>query len=721
MFFKILKLFTLFFLAFFCFFLTLDVIYPLNLDALKKDESKVVFYSNGEILRIKLASDGTLRFYTKNVPDVLKQSVVLFEDKYFYYHFGINPLSIIRAAIHNINHKNRIGASTLTMQVARMLSQNERTYANKIREIFVALQLEWRFSKDEILNFYFNLAPYGGNIQGVKAASLSYFQKDLDELSYAQMALLSTIPKNPNKNRLDRRSNINILKNRVIKMLYKANIIDKNAFIRAQNEPFQNTRKSLPYNAPDFSDVAIKNGLKDTNLSLKMQQNLQNVLKTSMLALREKNANNAAGIIIDNTKMSVIAFVGSHDELANDGKNSALNMKRNVGSTLKPFIFSLGLDSGLITPKKELIDTQITLNEYTPRNFNNSFIGIVSASDALRFSLNIPFVSLNEKLGENSLFELMQKANLVDEKKEFYGASIVLGSSEISLLNLAHLYTIYANKGMLKPLEFAGELVNGQKDEMFLISEQSAFLTAEILSNASRTYLGNAWQYAQNTPRIAFKTGTSYGTRDIYAVGVNQNYTIAVWIGNFNAQKMIGLTGLKDASKVIFDMFKLISLNENLSFMRKPSGIKSEKICLDAFSLKECKNEQDDEIIEGVKPLSQCENMRSEELDFLIKNEILTKLELSQSPCKEHLRDKKPVFSSPYANENIIAFNEVSKIMVKCYAFLGDEIFLKIDDNEFIKVESGSENIVSLPLGEHTLKCLDENSNLTQIDIKIRR
>ncbi|MGG7047965.1 MULTISPECIES: penicillin-binding protein 1C [unclassified Campylobacter] len=701
--------------------MTLDVIYPLNLDALKKDESKVVFYSNGEILRIKLASDGTLRFYTKNVPDVLKQSVVLFEDKYFYYHFGINPLSIIRAAIHNINHKNRIGASTLTMQVARMLSQNERTYANKIREIFVALQLEWRFSKDEILNFYFNLAPYGGNIQGVKAASLSYFQKDLDELSYAQMALLSTIPKNPNKNRLDRRSNINILKNRVIKMLYKANIIDKNAFIRAQNEPFQNTRKSLPYNAPDFSDVAIKNGLKDTNLSLKMQQNLQNVLKTSMLALREKNANNAAGIIIDNTKMSVIAFVGSHDELANDGKNSALNMKRNVGSTLKPFIFSLGLDSGLITPKKELIDTQITLNEYTPRNFNNSFIGIVSASDALRFSLNIPFVSLNEKLGENSLFELMQKANLVDEKKEFYGASIVLGSSEISLLNLAHLYTIYANKGMLKPLEFAGELVNGQKDEMFLISEQSAFLTAEILSNASRTYLGNAWQYAQNTPRIAFKTGTSYGTRDIYAVGVNQNYTIAVWIGNFNAQKMIGLTGLKDASKVIFDMFKLISLNENLSFMRKPSGIKSEKICLDAFSLKECKNEQDDEIIEGVKPLSQCENMRSEELDFLIKNEILTKLELSQSPCKEHLRDKKPVFSSPYANENIIAFNEVSKIMVKCYAFLGDEIFLKIDDNEFIKVESGSENIVSLPLGEHTLKCLDENSNLTQIDIKIRR
>ncbi|WP_169763881.1 penicillin-binding protein 1C [Campylobacter mucosalis] len=721
MFFKILKFTTAFFIVFFAIFLVLDAMFPLNLDALNKSQSKIVYDKNGEILRIKLSDDGALRFYTSNIPEILKNSVILFEDRYFYYHFGINPLSIIRATFHNLKSQNRIGASTITMQVARMLGQNERSYKNKIKEIFIALQLEWRFSKDEILKFYFNLAPYGGNIEGVKAASLSYFGREPNELSYAQMALLSTIPKNPNKNRLDRKSDINRLKNRVIKMLYKANIIDKSAFKRAQDEPFFNVKKALPYHAPEFSDVALKNGLEKTNLNLNLQNQLNIVLKNAMLDLKDKNANNAAAVVIDNSKMSVVAFVGSHDQSSKDGKNSALNMKRNVGSTPKPFVFSLALDNGLITPKTELVDTQIALNEYVPKNFNDGFLGVISAADALRFSLNIPVISLNTKLGQNSLYELLQTANLVEYKKEYYGASIVLGSSEMSLLNLAHLYTIYANNGILKPLEFAGELVNKQTKDISLISEQSAFLTAKILSQANRAYLGNAWQYAKNTPKIAFKTGTSYGSRDIYAVGINKDYTIAVWIGNFNAQKTIGLTGLKDASKIIFDMFKLISLNQNLSFIAKPDGIVTKPTCLDAFSLKECKNLQDDEQILGVALKDSCEYIRTEELDFMLKNEILTKEELEQSPCKDILKNKKPVFFSPYSNQTILVSDEISKIMLKCHAYLGDKIYYKVDDSDFIKVQNGSENIVNLALGKHQLKCLDENSNLTEIEITLRR
>ena len=231
--FKFLKFLALFLALIIGVFLILDQIYPLNLDALKKDEAKILLDKNGNIINMKLSSDGIWRFHEQSFPNSLKQCVVLFEDRYFYYHFGVNFASIFRAFFHNLRSDNRIGASTITMQVARMLEPSDRSYKNKIREIFRAFQLELHFSKDEILNLYLNLAPYGGNIEGAKAASFFYFGKELNELSYAQAALLSTIPKNPNKNRLDRVSNINALKNRVIKMLYKANLIDLSAFKRA--------------------------------------------------------------------------------------------------------------------------------------------------------------------------------------------------------------------------------------------------------------------------------------------------------------------------------------------------------------------------------------------------------------------------------------------------------------------------------------------------------
>nr|WP_258032104.1 penicillin-binding protein 1C [Campylobacter concisus] len=702
-------------------FLMLDQIYPLNLDALKKDEAKILLDKNGEIINMKLSSDGIWRFHEQSFPNSLKQCVVLFEDRYFYYHFGVNFASIFRAFFHNLRSDNRIGASTITMQVARMLEPSDRSYKNKIREIFRAFQLELHFSKDEILNLYLNLAPYGGNIEGAKAASFFYFGKELNELSYAQAALLSTIPKNPNKNRLDRVSNINALKNRVIKMLYKANLIDLSAFKRAQAEPFKNVRIRAVVNASDYANVAFKNQISKASLDLNLQKDMLKILKDAMFSLKAKNANNAAAVVIDNKKMSVVAFIGSHDERARDGKNSALNMKRNTGSTLKPFIYSLALDSGLITPSSQLIDTQIYLNEYVPKNFSNDFLGLVSAKDALNFSLNIPVINLDIKLKDNSLYELLEKVNLVDENKEFYGSSIVLGSAEMSLIDLAHLYTIYANGGVYRPLEFAGKNYKNEDKNITLISPQSAYLTAKMMSEASRSYLKNAWQYAQNTPKIAFKTGTSANSRDLYAIGVNEDYTIAVWVGNFNAEKTDKLTGLNDVSKIVFDMFKLIAQKRNLSFMSEPEGIEKVPTCLDAFSYETCKKTALDDRIVGVKLQDKCESLRGEELEFLIKNGFLDKNEVKNSPCAEVFKDKKPVFAYPYDGEEIVTDENVTQIVLKCYAFLGDEIYLKVDDLNFSKIENASEKRLDLALGEHTLKCLDQNSNQSEITIKLRR
>ena len=719
--FKFLKFPALFLALVVAIFLILDQIYPLNLDALKKDEAKILLDKNGEIINMKLSSDGIWRFHEQNFPNSLKQCVVLFEDRYFYYHFGVNFASIFRAFFHNLRSDNRIGASTITMQVARMLEPSDRSYKNKIREIFRAFQLELHFSKDEILNLYLNLAPYGGNIEGAKAASFFYFGKELNELSYAQAALLSTIPKNPNKNRLDRVSNINTLKNRVIKMLYKANLIDLSAFKRAQAEPFKNVRIRAIVNASDYANVAFKNQISKASLDLNLQKDMLKILKDAMFSLKEKNANNAAAVVIDNKKMSVVAFIGSHDERARDGKNSALNMKRNTGSTLKPFIYSLALDSGLITPSSQLIDTQIYLNEYVPKNFSNDFLGLISAKDALNFSLNIPVINLDLKLKDNSLYELLEKVNLVDENKEFYGSSIVLGSAEMSLLDLAHLYTIYANGGVFMPLEFAGKNYKNEDKNITLISPQSAYLTAKMMSEASRSYLKNAWQYAQNTPKIAFKTGTSANSRDLYAIGVDEDYTVAVWVGNFNAEKTDKLTGLNDVSKIVFDMFKLIAQKRNLSFMSEPDGIEKVPTCLDAFSYETCKKTALDDRIVGVKLQDKCESLRGEELEFLIKNGFLDKDEVKNSPCAEVFKDKKPVFAYPYDGEEIVTDENVTQIMLKCYAFLGDEIYLKVDDLNFSKIENASEKRLDLALGEHTLKCLDQNSNQSEITIKLRR
>ena len=719
--FKFLKFPALFLALVVAIFLILDQIYPLNLDALKKDEAKILLDKNGEIINMKLSSDGIWRFHEQSFPNSLKQCVILFEDRYFYYHFGVNFASIFRAFFHNLRSDNRIGASTITMQVARMLEPSDRSYKNKIREIFRAFQLELHFSKDEILNLYLNLAPYGGNIEGAKAASFFYFGKELNELSYAQAALLSTIPKNPNKNRLDRVSNINALKNRVVKMLYKANLIDLSAFKRAQAEPFKNVRIRAIVNASDYANVAFKNQISKASLDLNLQKDMLKILKDAMFSLKEKNANNAAAVVIDNKKMSVVAFIGSHDERARDGKNSALNMKRNTGSTLKPFIYSLALDSGLITPSSQLIDTQIYLNEYVPKNFSNDFLGLVSAKDALNFSLNIPVINLDLKLKDNSLYELLEKVNLVDENKEFYGSSIVLGSAEMSLIDLAHLYTIYANGGVYGPLEFAGKNYKNEDKNITLISPQSAYLTAKMMSEASRSYLKNAWQYAQNTPKIAFKTGTSANSRDLYAIGVDEDYTIAVWVGNFNAEKTDKLTGLNDVSKIVFDMFKLIAQKRNLSFMSEPEGIEKVPTCLDAFSYETCKKTALDDRIVGVKLQDKCESLRGEELEFLIKNGFLNKDEVKNSPCAEVFKDKKPVFAYPYDGEEIVTDENVTQIMLKCYAFLGDEIYLKVDDLNFSKIENASEKRLDLTLGEHTLKCLDQNSNQSEITIKLRR
>lgn len=699
----------------FILFLILDLLFPLNLDALNKEKSQILYDRNGKIVNMAISKDQIWHFNSTKIPDIIKNSTICFEDRYFYYHFGVNPIAIIRAFAHNLTSKRKIGASTISMQVARMLKPKNRTYFNKFIEIFNAFQLELHFSKDEILQMYLNLAPYGGNIQGIKAAAYFYFAKEIDELSYAQAVLLSTIPKNPNKNRLDKKSNINNLKNRLITTLYKQNFITKSQYKRALNERFQNQRFSSIKFAPHYANIAFANKITNSNLDLDLQTNLQRFLANEIANLNDKNVKNGSAVLIDNEKMAVVAYAGSHDFGAIDGQNDGIKSIKNVGSTLKPFIYAKALDNGIITPNSKLIDTKFILPNYTPKNYSDEFMGIISATQALQFSLNIPAVRLNTLLNQDSLYEMLKFADLIEFDKEYYGAGIALGGISLSLLDLTHLYTIFANNGELKPLEIGGKIIDKNAT---LISPQSAYLVANMLKNTPRSYLNSVWKNTANKPNLMFKTGTSADARDLYTIALSPKWTLGVWLGNFDGSKTDDISGGESAAKVAFNMFDYLDKRFGFVDFITPTGITKQKICTDVYNNGICKDEQDDFLIEKVNLKSKCDLFDSSELYFMIKSKYLSRNDLENGVCANKFKQIRPILND--IDGKVFQNNNNFKLEITCTAVFGDEIYISIDEQKYTKKPNAKAFFERFVSGEHTIKCLDEYSNLSEAKFELK-
>ncbi len=702
-------------------FLVFDFLYPLDHDKLYRLQAKQIKASGGELLRFGLSKDGFWRFDVKDdeVPELLKKSVLLYEDRYFYYHFGINPASIFRAIIHNLTSNKKIGASTITMQVARMMQRRQRSYKSKFIEMFNALQLEWHFSKDEILLFYLNLAPYGGNIEGIKAASYFYFKKSPRELSIAQMALLSLIPKNPNLNRPDVGKNLKQKRRKILSKLYLNKIITKSQSLRANAEPILKKRVKAPFYAPHYTNIALKYDLHVTSLELKIQRFIEEILKKHLYNLKNLHVKNGAAILIDNEKMKVIAYVGSQDFNSKLGQNDGVKAIRSPGSTLKPFIYAMALEKGLITPKQKIFDVPLHVGFYEPENFDKRFFGLISAKEALQFSLNVPAVELNTLLEKNSLYELLLKADIssIDKPKEYYGNSIALGGFGISLLDLAHLYTVFSNDGKILPLNVAGRVLD---KNISLISKESAWIVSEILSDGIRPELSEFWE-SLNLPKIAFKTGTSASSKDLYTLGYTKKYTFGVWLGNFDGEKTDDLTGLESASKIVFEMFRFLDKKDQLGWIKKPKNVLKKEICIDALIGDSCKQIDEDFIIKGVGRNTTCKKLRGEVLAFLIENNHIKSLkDLSQNSCINEWREFKPVFVSPYDKADIFIDNK-RKILLKCYSFGDDDtIYFKIDNQELLKARSGDEVFVEIDKGYHELSCIDAESKVVTNKIHIK-
>lgn len=677
--------------------LFLNIVFPLNKDLYNFKYSKIYFSYDNKPIRMKIAEDEYWRFYTTNekVPKLLKESILVFEDRYFYEHFGVNIFSIFRAVFNNLFNSSRIGASTITMQVVKLVEPKKRTYFNKLIEIFRAIQLEINYSKDEILNMYFNKAPYGGNIEGLRAAAYFYFKKELKQLSISQMAILTTIPKNPNVNRPNRQKNLSKKKNIVLEKLLEKGLINSSEFKRAKNEEIVSIKQKAIFDVVQYTQTLPSTNKTDifTTIDYEMQKFIQKYLKNETKKYNKNNLFNSAAIVIDNKTLDIKAYVASNDfyDKKNGGENDGIVMKKSPGSTLKPFVYALALDEGLITTKRNLLDIPFIFNEYSPKNYNKKFYGEISVEEALKLSLNIPVIDLQNQLGSNSLYELLEKAGVVlNGLKADYGLSIAVGGVDLTLLELTKLYTIFSNSGIYK--------YNNEK----LISKEASYLISEILATGYRNKFSGYWQSSIYTKKIAFKTGTSSDARHLYAIGYTPNHTIGLWFGNFDNRKTKGdISGINTVLDSLIQIFEKIK--EKNSWFDKPRTISTKKVCTDYYNNDNCSNLVDDLTY---KAESKCMQLNTQKLEYLNKVKKIPIKDIIKNSCYSNIDDSfKPSILSPINQETYIFNKAIPKDLrvLKIYCqyskdgsvtlYLNDKI---IKNNLYLEVSEGSYNLVCM-------------------------
>ncbi len=521
--------------------------------------STTVVDRNGKLLRAYAMADGRWRLPVDAKTDVdpgYLKLLFAYEDKRFYEHHGIDPLALSRAAFQLVTRGEIVsGGSTITMQLARLMEpRHQRSVYAKLRQMVRAVELERQFSKDQILNLYLALAPFGGNLEGVRAASIAYFGKEPKRLSLAEAALLVALPQSPERRRLDRYPQAaHIARDRVLDRMVEEGAVSKDDAAQAKAVPVSKMRKQIPILAPHSADQAIAT-MKDApviklTLDATLQKNLEALARDRAIALGPYIS--AAIIAVDNATGDVLARVGSADyfDERRAGQVDMTRAVRSPGSTLKPFIYGLAFEDGFVHPDSLIEDRPIRFGTYAPENFDMTFQGTVPVRRALQFSLNVPAIALLDRVGASRLSSRLRQAgtNLVLPKEEAPGLAMGLGGVGVTLQDLAQLYAGLARLGATKPLR---EIVqdNDRRDTMRLMDQAAAWQVGNVL-------LGTPPPENGVPNRIAFKTGTSYGYRDAWSIGFDGRITIGVWVGRPDGSPVPGLVGRSAAAPILFDAF----------------------------------------------------------------------------------------------------------------------------------------------------------------------
>jgi penicillin-binding protein 1C len=531
---------------------------PLPLEQARKVSTTVVD-RNGKLLRAFAMADGRWRLpadaRTGVDPGYVKL-LLAYEDRRFYSHRGVDPLALGRAAFQLITRGHIVsGGSTITMQLARLMEpRRERSVHTKLRQMVRAIEIERQFSKDEILDLYLALAPFGGNLEGVRAASIAYFGKEPKRLSLAESALLVALPQSPETRRLDRYPDVaRAARDRVLDRMVEDHRISEEDAIQARATPIPRLRKPMPILAPHSSDAALAT-VKDTpvvrlTLDSSLQKTLEALARDRAIA---QGANISVGIIaVDNESGDVLARVGSSDyfDERRAGQVDMTRAVRSPGSTLKPFIYGLAFEDGFVHPESLIDDRPVRFGSYAPENFDMTFQGTVPVRKALQLSLNVPAIVLLDRVGASRLSSRLKQAggNLVLPKDEAPGLAMGLGGVGVTLQDLAQLYAGLARLGTTKRLREI-MMAKDDREPMRLMDQAAAWQVGNVL-------LGTPPPENGVHNKIAFKTGTSYGYRDAWSVGFDGRITIAVWVGRPDGAPVLGLVGRTAAAPILFDAF----------------------------------------------------------------------------------------------------------------------------------------------------------------------
>ncbi len=534
--------------------LTLNIVFrPYLLE--NQSFSRVVFDRNGKLLKLTLNNEDKYRLFVplKQIPDNLKKSVILYEDRYFYYHPGFNPFSLVRA-FFSLFGGRKLGASTITMQVARITNDlNTKTIPGKIKQIIKAIQIETFYSKDEILEAYLNLVPYGHNIEGAGAASLIYFNARVANLSLSEILALTVIPQNPTKRVPTNSSGFKT-------MMEMREKLAKSWFEKNKQEPLLPI--AVGVNLPNESMHIVQEMLSatdknviNTTIDLDIQKQIEKIVNSYILQKNKYGVYNAAVLLVDSENMNVMASIGSNDFFNNEiqGQVNGVKALRSPGSALKPFIYGLALDQGLIHSKTILKDIPKSFGVYNPENSDRQFMGTVPADLALVYSRNVPAVDLLKKLKPASFYNLLIKSGVNLKSEDFYGLSLALGGYEISMEEVSKLYAALLNRGNLRELK--KELGDDANSETRILSPEASYIVIEMLEKNPPINSYSKYITIKNkTKPIAWKTGTSFGYKDAWSVGTVGPYVLAVWIGNFDGRGNNSFKGREMAGPLFFNI-----------------------------------------------------------------------------------------------------------------------------------------------------------------------
>ncbi len=473
----------------------------------------------------------------------------------------------MRAAWSNLRRRGVVsGASTISMQVARMADPGPRTLMSKLRETIRALQLERRYSKDEILELYLNLTPYGGNVEGVGAAAWFYFGKEPDQLSLGEIALLAALPRSPV--RFDptlHPAAARAARDRVLDQLAARGAFSRRELAEARRQAVPRLRHRPPFAAPHFTEMAAALAPGAARLRSTLDRGSQEIAEAQVARrireLRDFGVGEAAVVVIDNQTRAVRALVGSagFQEAAFQGQVNGAIARRSPGSTLKPFLYAMALDEGRVLPDSYLLDIPTDFSGYVAENYDERYRGRVTVRDALIQSLNACTVRLLSEVGLPAFHKLLLKGGLatLNRPAGSYGLPLILGAGEVRLLDLVNLYATLAQGGAHRPVRLI-EGEPGDPEPVRLFSPEAARAIAGILTSVRRPDLPEAWDLTRDVPGVAWKTGTSYGHRDAWAVGFSARTTIGVWVGNFNGKPRKGISGSQHAGPLLFDLFRAL-------------------------------------------------------------------------------------------------------------------------------------------------------------------